>query len=44
MANFQAKIGWEGPKKREKKKNRSAVFLSDPGQRILKKQQKNSKN
>ena len=30
MASFQAKIGWEWPKKREnKKKNRSDEFLPD---------------
>ena len=30
MASFQAKTGWERPKKRENKKNRSDVFLPDP--------------
>ena len=30
MAYFQAKIGWQWPKKREKKKNRSDAFLPDP--------------
>ena len=29
-ASFLAKIGWERPRKRENKKNRSAVFLHDP--------------
>ena len=29
MASFQAKIGWEWPRKREKK-NRSNKFLPDP--------------
>ena len=29
-ASFQAKIGWERPRKRENKKNRSNVFLPDP--------------
>ena len=29
MASFQAKIGWERPKKREKK-NHSDEFLQDP--------------
>ena len=43
MDSFQAKIGSEWPKKREKK-NRSDEFLLDPGQIIPKKQQKNSKN
>ena len=44
MPSFRAKIGWERPRKREKKKNRSNEFLLDPEQRIPKKQQKNSKN
>ena len=44
MANFQAKIGWEWPKKREKKKNRSDEFLPEPEQRITKKFKKNLKN
>ena len=45
MASLQAKISWERPRKREKKKkNRSDEFLHDPGQRIPKKQHKNSKN
>ena len=29
MASFQAKIGWESPRKIEKKKNRSDEFLPD---------------
>ena len=29
MASFQAKIGWERPRKRENKKSRSDEFLSD---------------
>ena len=42
MAYFQAKIGWEWPKKREKKeKNCSDEFLPDPSQRIPKKYPKN---
>ena len=44
MASFQAKIGWEKPRKRENNKNCSDEFLPDPEQRIPKKQQKNSKN
>ena len=43
MASFQVKIGWEKPRKRENKKNRSVEFLPDPVQRIPKKQEKNSK-
>ena len=43
MAYFQAKIGWDWPKKREKK-NRSDEFLPDSRQIIPKKQQKFSKN
>ena len=42
MASFQAKIGWERPKKGEKK-NHSDGFLPDREQKISKKQQKNSK-
>ena len=30
IASFQAKIGWERPRKREKAINRSVVFLPDP--------------
>ena len=30
MYSFQAKIGWERPRKREKKKNRSDEFLPNP--------------
>ena len=30
LASFQAKIGWERLRKREKAKNRSVVFLPDP--------------
>ena len=43
MASFQAKIGWERPRKRENKNYRSDQFLPDPLQRIPKIQQKNSK-
>ena len=44
MNSFQAKIGWERPRKREKKKNRSDEFLPNPEQGTPKKLQKNSKN
>ena len=37
MASFQAKIGQEGPRKREKRKNRSDEFLPNPEQGIPKK-------
>ena len=30
MASFQAKTGWERPRKREKKNYRSDQFLLDP--------------
>ena len=30
LATFQAKISWEWPRKREKKKNHSEEFLPDP--------------
>ena len=30
MASFQAKTGWETPRKREKKNYRSHLFLPDP--------------
>ena len=29
IASFQAKIGWEGRRKRENNKNRSDVFVPD---------------
>ena len=29
MASFQVKIGWERPRKRDNKKNRSDEFLQD---------------
>ena len=44
IASFQAKIGWEWPRKRKNKKNRSDGFLNDPKQKMSKRQQKNSKN
>ena len=44
MASFQAKTGWEMSRKRENKNYRSDQLMPDPGQRISKKQQKNSKN
>ena len=44
MGSFQAKTGWERPRKRENKNYRSDEFLPDPEQRIPKKQQKNLKN
>ena len=40
MASFQANIGWERPRKREKK-NSSDGFLPDLEQKIPKIQQKN---
>ena len=43
MAYFHTKIGWEWPKKRENKNNRSNEFLPISEQRIPKKQRKNSK-
>ena len=30
MASFQMKIGWERPRKRENRKNRSDEFLPNP--------------
>ena len=36
MASFQAKRGWEWPKKRKNKKNRSDQFLPDPESTIPK--------
>ena len=42
MASFQAKMGWDSPRKREKKNYRSDQFIPDQEQRIPKKQQKNS--
>ena len=43
MASFQAKIGWERPRKSENKKNGSDEFLLDPEYRIPKKKQKKFK-
>ena len=43
MASFQAKIGWERPRKSENKNYCSDQFLPDPLKRIPKKQEKNSK-
>ena len=37
MASFQAKIGWERPRKRENRKIRSDEFLPNPEWRIPKK-------
>ena len=36
MASFQAKIGWERPRKRENKKNSSGEFLPDRNRKFLK--------
>ena len=44
MNSFQAKIGWKMMRKRENRNYRSVPFLPDVLQKILKKQQKNSKN
>ena len=44
MASFQAKIGWERQRKREKKIVHFDQFLLDPEQRISKKQQKIKKH
>ena len=40
MASFQAKTGWERPRKSENKNYRSDLFLPDPELRIPKKMQK----
>ena len=40
MASFQAKVGWETPRKRENKNYRSVKFLPNPKQRIKKKKGK----
>ena len=37
MASFQVKIGWEWPRKRENKRNRSEEFLPHKYQKIKKK-------
>ena len=44
MNSFQAKIGWKMMRKRENRNYRTVPFLPDALQKILKKQQKNSKN
>ena len=44
MASFQAKTGWDRPKKGENKNYRSDQFLPNTLQGIPKKQKKNSKN
>ena len=44
MASFQAKIGQEGSRKREKRKNRSDEFLPNPEQGIPKKIKKIKKH
>ena len=44
MPSFQAKTGWDRPRKEENKNYHSDQFLPNPLQRIPKKQQKNSKN
>ena len=44
ISSFQAKIGWKRRRKRENKNYRSVTFLPDRLQKILKKQQKISKN
>ena len=43
MASFQAKIGWDRPRKRENKNYRSDQFLPDPLQKIPKDIAKNFK-
>ena len=40
MASFQAKTGWERPRKSENKNYRSDLFLHEPELRIPKKMQK----
>ena len=44
MASFQAKMGRDRLRMREKKYSRSDPFQHDPEQGIPKKQQKNAKN
>ena len=44
MASFEAKMGEERPRKREKKNYRSDQFLSDQEQQIKKKKQKIKKH
>ena len=44
MDSFQAKIGWNSPRKRENKNYRSVPFQPDALQKIPKKLHKTSKN
>ena len=44
MNSFQTKKSWKRMRKRENKNYSSVTFLSDAQQKILKKQQNNSKN
>ena len=44
MTSFQAKIGWKSPRKGENKNYRSVSFKPKAKWKILKRQQKNSKN
>ena len=44
MASFQAKIGWKSPRNGENKYYRSVSFQPKAKWKILKIQQKNSKN
>ena len=44
MASFQAKIGWEMPRKRKNKNCLSVPFRPDAKQKIPKKEKKNQKN
>ena len=43
MASFQAKIVWKRPRKGENKNYRFITFVPNALQKILKKQQKNTK-
>ena len=43
MNSFQAKIGWNSPRKRKNKNYRSVPFLPNACYKISKKQPKNSK-
>ena len=40
MVSFEAKIGWERPRKRENKNYRSDPFIPDPKQKIQKNRKK----
>ena len=44
MASFQAKIGWKSSRKGENKNYCSVSFKPEAKQKILNRQQKNSKN